>query len=911
MILFSDLTQDEVRYICGRVSFSVARLYFQKNSKAFAKIKPGFRAEKLSDAGVLSTLVKNSNNPFVSTFLEKCVREWILGIHEHCESLVNEGYSEGEALLKTFPDSVFCDNVELYFKLIERDYDDDYIRLFRDSLTLAQKTAEESAEETEPEPVISEKAEAAISELREALESAQQESRKLKDVLDNREEQLQAYCREVEDMTGRLEETNVNITELEAELEHYRHLDSFADESFEQNESTQFQYVSIGKISRDYEGKVWINRLADIVEGEVLQFFADDSKPHYFSNRDRLYWKNGPDEENAIAIWNWRADHRDTDSSKDFITCEYNRNAKFTEVVELPQCKTLADVVSILTEGVDINFISEKVLFVCTTSTGAREGLLCSPGNLDYIGGKAKLETSIFMLPHYSVKPSDTLKLGGIRIHKKMNLGIPQSVVRVRTPYDAVKRMILARANISLLREYDLSRREAQGCKRFLESIPTQTLVQELADAYACSEKEAQEYVDGFIAHADTYLSASDLDLEVLGKALERNKVLVKLCKDQLSDEWETENAKRIEEADSILEKTKKAAQEKESEIADLALREKSLHEEADRLGKEIAEKEKLAADVEEKISERIEEAKRNAADFISSMAFVTPAFIDSSVIESAKASSLTPFRSRAESDDYGKIDDIDTFEEELTENLTLVGYNEETAVEMSQALSYSICKQIPVVAGENADAIGQCLAATMGGGELIEFFITDQSIEFHSLINAIVNGTQNATRSVILLHGVFDGYSITLFNAVANWNRRWGKSCVILLSLEGIPVHMIPKGVWDQAVFIDGDEGLQEIPQEKLHAFQLETDLVRDIDETEFKEMRKQLRHYSSVLSNKQIRTYAEYLAAYGIELNDSQTILSQMFTTARSSGKEEQMNSIFHEFGITKGEKILEVFL
>lgn len=917
MLKLVELSQDEVKYICEHLLLPDVRRYFQNNPKDFARIRPGFRAEKLSDADTLSILVKNASKPFISIFVERMINDWMSQIETHCDLLESEGYSEGEALLKTIPDSIFCDKCELYFKLTEQELNDDYLRLFRDALTLVQKTAESSKGENHNEMTVKDVAlleneNGEIRVLRTELEQHQKNEAALQESIHEAERQIRVRQEELDAVKRMLQKAETSISEMQTELDYYRHLNAYADEGFEKDDFKQFQYISIGQIGRDYSGQIWINRLADIVDGEVVQFLSDDNVPHYFDNRNRLYWKNGPDEENAIGIWNWRATPRDTDPSKDFITCEYNQNARLTEVVEFSQCKNISDVGTVLTGGFERTFINEKVLFVYTNASGAKEGLLCLPGNLEYLGTKARLMASVFMLPHYSVKSSDIIKIASIQIFRKMNLGIPQSVFRVRTPYDAVKRMVLSRATIPALREHELSKKEAQQCRRFLEGIPSQTLIQELSDIYACTEKEAQEYIEDFIKYADTYLSAADFDMKVLSAALGRNPQLVEQCKIALTEVWEKENSERVEESRKQLEAAEKSAKDKRIETEQLIQEKNNLVAELESLQQQIEDREQLAADVEKITSARIGEARQNIADFISKMAFISPApFFSVAAHEQQKLNLLRVFQSYMAYENSGEISDIDSFEEELTENYMLIGYEEETAVEMAQAVSFGICNRIPIIVGENATIVAQCLAATIDGGNLSEVFIPNQNTGIEHLVDTITVDDNADHPTVYLLHGMLDGYSVSLYNALANRIRSWDKNVIILISLEGISTYMVPAGVWNHAIYIDGDAGLQGVASQPIHAFCMLMQFERPLDGDEYKEKRRELLPFSSVLSNMQIGLYAKYLSQYGAELNESPTVLNQMIVTVRSLGKENKLNSLFHDSGILNGEKMLEAYL
>ena len=915
MIKFETLTTDEIKYICGQIPLSSSRQYFQKNPKYFAEIKPGFRPERLSDADTFSLLYRNAKKPFIATFLEKEVSKWLEDIQANRNRFADEGYSEEEALLLTIPDSVFCDKCELYFKLIESNPNDDYIRLFREALSLRQKEKDAKITETQLGQVQSdekriEEANKTIADLREQLSQCKNAELSLIEGLDSAKRQVTAQEEELDGLKSALAEGEAARSDMQAELEHYRRLASFSDE-YIQDDASEYQHISIGQIYHSFNGKTWINRLADIINGEIVPFVLDESAPRFFSNRDRLFWQDGPDEDDVIGVWSWSADPNYSDSTKDYVTSEYSRYLKVTEIVELPQCKSLSEVTSLLTNWFEKNFSGEKTLFVCTTASGTVEGVLCAAGNMEISGDKARLQGSVFMLPHYTVKPSDIVKIGGLRIYRKMSLGIPQSVLRVRTPYDVVKKMLLSRVTIPALRENELTKREAQKCKNFLEGIPTETLIQNLSDAYACTEAEAKAYVDGFIDHASTYLSENDFDINTVSLALARNTGLVERCKKLLSEEWERENSDRIGEAKKQLADTEQAEKTIRQETEALLQKKESLTGEIQATQQRIKDTNQLALDVEKKVAQRIKDAQQDAAEFVSQMAFFSP-FLNSSKISEAPGnnSSASVFKSVMCHTDSGQVDDLDTFEEELTENLMVTGYSDEIAVEMAQAISFCICNRLPILLGENATALAKCVAATIGGEELTEVFVGGQSTVIESLYK-LMEGKRADYPLVYLVHGVFDGYSNNLFNEISNLTRNTSLNTVVFLSLQGIAPNMIINSVWSEAFYIDGDSGIERISDGPVHAVNPVMEFTREIDMDEYEANRKELRSFSSVLSNMQICLYARYLATYGISLRESPTILNQLIAVSRSSGLEEQLNALFHENGVNDGEEMIEQYL
>ena len=222
MINFDTLTTDELEYICGQIPLSSSRQYFQKNPKYFAEIKPGFRPERLSDADTFSLLSRNVKKHFIASFLENKVSQWLEEIQANRNRLADEGYSEEEALLLTIPDSVFCNKCELYFKLIESSPNDDYIRLFREALSLRQKEKDARITETQLGQVQSgeellEKANKTIADLKEQLNQCKNTESSLTERLDSANRQVIAQKEELNGLKSALAEGEAAKSDMQAD----------------------------------------------------------------------------------------------------------------------------------------------------------------------------------------------------------------------------------------------------------------------------------------------------------------------------------------------------------------------------------------------------------------------------------------------------------------------------------------------------------------------------------------------------------------------------------------------------------------------------------------------------------------------------------------------------------------------
>ena len=912
MLSFQALTNEEIKYICDHIPFSDIRQYFKKNSKEFSDIMPGFRSDRLSESNAKKALQRNINKHFVSSFLESEVNIWLKKIERRCKALTDTGHSKEVALFNSLADSVFCDNCELYFKLTEQEYTDEYISLFREAMLLSQRLSDAEAkipleEETTNYKELLEEATSKLSELQEQLNESQAKEETLSKEAIEKDSLISKQEEELKRIKCELVNSETHSANMQSELDYYHKLDNYSDVDFVDDEFSQYQHVSVGQIRHNPSGKPYIIRLADIVNGELIPFVKKDA-PTIFENRTTLYWFDGPSEEEYIGVWCWDAIPNETDNTKDYITSSYNSRSKLNRIVELSQCKSINEIADLLIDGIELNLSKEKTLFVCTTTSGILEGLLCNPESLETSGNKVKLLPSVFKLPQFAISPSDIVTLSGRNYYKRMNLGLPQSLYRIRSPYDAVKELVLKRVTISGLHDIGLTKKEAQKSKQFLSNIPTESLIEELSDAYACTTEEANEHVNGFIQHADEYLSENDLDIRVLSLALERNPKLIETCMNQLTDRWETENATKIEEAQKRLDNIEQTANDIEQSIASLNQEKVTLTNELSSINEHIEKAKQLAGNIEVATTQRIEKAQQNVADFVADMAFVSasshPVSPSTSLI---KDDSISVYKSNMPFINGDIIDDIDTFEEELTENITLLGYDEAVAVEMAQAISFSICNKLPVIIGENSTTLAQCIAVTIGGKDLSEIFVSYKSSTIDQ-INQIISEEEDTLPKVYLIHGVFDGYNINLFNEVSNILIRSTTNVLFLLSLEGINPSMITESIWNKAIFVDGDEGLIGLSDHQITAHSFNMDFIRTIDNVEFKNKRKTLLPYLPLISNTQLRLYSKYLTAYNVELNDSATILNQMITTCRSAGKEDELKVLFHDNGIANGEKMIE---
>ena len=128
------LTQDEKSILCGFITGREFKELFKRNERQFSKIRKGFRAKTLTDQSALSIAITNFDKPFIATWVNMIVGDWLKDIQENIDKLERAGATYNTALATTLLDSYFANNVDLYLKLAEKDFDTDSCARLRERM---------------------------------------------------------------------------------------------------------------------------------------------------------------------------------------------------------------------------------------------------------------------------------------------------------------------------------------------------------------------------------------------------------------------------------------------------------------------------------------------------------------------------------------------------------------------------------------------------------------------------------------------------------------------------------------------------------------------------------------------------------------------------------------------------------
>ena len=901
------LDRSEISYICELITPQIIRQFFKKESRFFNRIKPGYRASNLSDKEAIKLLCSNATDGVAANLIIGFLNSKLAEINEYCADLEKQGYPHEKAKMITLSKSLFLDRVGLYFKICGEEYSEEYIALAEEMVAFFKSYDENNDEPSKNAPDSEE-----LTKLRQEVSELTQLNEELQQTIHEKNSEYLQGQQTIQELTDKFDVLNDEFltvqslkTELieknaalQAEVDRLNSLYRLHDEERKDIFSSEYKHHSICKVYYDWNKNRWLSRIADIHDGRISIFEKDDSLPHYFDNRDKLYWKDGPEEEGAIGVWQWNAVENKTTPGKDYVTTTYVQNASFIEVIEFSDCHSYEDLASALISKEIPSNVAEKVFVVCRDADGQLIGLLIRKRDLTINSGSAKLKSKVFTLPGYELSSADIIPIGERKIYSFTAAGMPNRIIQIRNPIAVAKEIILSRATLSALRNLGLTKREAQNCQAFLKDLPVQTIYDDLSDAYSCSSDEAQQYVSEFIVRADSYLTETDLDTTTLAAAVERSSALQERCKKILTEEWQQENAEKLSAAQSELENIQTQLTEKTESIQRSEEELRVLEQKKAGIQEDIDHQIAFAEEVKANVQKHITDARQNASQFISDMAFISPVMSTPSV---ATNDNKVLFSRILIGEQGEEITDRDDFAEALGENLEAIGYEENVAIDMAETILFCIENGLPVVCGTNASNISDCVAAMFGNAVHHAFLRLNQD-NCQQLCDEIVAASQKHI-SVVLINGAFDGLSFNFFNELLLRLSPYKDRVVLLFSLNDIPCRMIPKTVWNRTMFIDGDDGFTGFSTQLIQIHQSEPMVNQPITQDAFKSARKLLRPFEKIIDNQALAHYAAFMALNDCGIKDK-TIMWQILLHALNLGSKDQITEFLDSAGIEESD-------
>lgn len=618
------LTKEEKSTLCEIITGKEFKELFKRNEQEFSKIQKGFRAKSLTEQHALLIAMTHIDNPFIAMWVNMRVEHWLKEIKENIAKLEGEGFSHGAALATTMLDSFFVNNVELYFKLTGDPLDTDACSNLYERMEDIKSERARNAETSNQIQAMEEENQ----RLSNQVEEAQQSINVIKTEC---EEKIQEIEQDKKQLASLLAEAQAKISELQTAPSAFASDDEDYLARFDDTDTSILpsdnadEIVSLCGVVSDYYGQKWLIRYADLNNnGHYYIFHRNEDIPPYFTNRDKIFYKDGPSKDGFYGLWTWSAVPNENDPSKDYILSRYNTEIDAIEIVTFTQATSLDELVSLLKEGINYRPHSRRVMFSIYTSKGQYTGILCTAKELNTVNEKTNISEDCIVVPVYEFTGADVMHLdNGLSFYGNAFAGLPSKLYHLKSPLDIVKDIVLSSISWATYKTRDVTRAQYKTFKDFIDALPFDNITRKIGTACRCSDPAAKELLDEFLNIVWKYVDGDSLEDEIILSAISANTELQERAKELIRQDWEKENEELLSEAKQKLDLLRA---ELKSAAEDLGKARETFNKtkaEDERLSDIIAEKEKLADGVEKAIAERIQKARENAADFIASMAFV------------------------------------------------------------------------------------------------------------------------------------------------------------------------------------------------------------------------------------------------------------------------------------------------
>lgn len=700
------LSKTDVESICKLIGLRDLKQNFQTNSNGFSRIKPGFRPKIISDEEAVTLTVQNVTTRFISKFLNEKIQSLMDKIIGEQANLIAKGIPSDDAHIIALANSPFYDNLDLYFRLEQPVRSSEEIGALKIAIRIAKRAHKPDSVEDAP-------TDRTTKLLKEELEAQKEYARnkiqQVQDLLKETQASLQATAEDATRLRDEKDELKNKLDLKEKELTRYRALEKYSISNRIDTTDAKYPFKSLCKVFWA-DGYVRLKRLSDIHHDEITGDYLEEfpTQRDLFSDQ-----RSGTFQEGYVGVWDWHVIPNKKDPSRDFIETSYS-SSQPTQIIIFKECDSVEKIIKKLTVGVSEKIYCDGVLFAYWNGK-KYEGIYCHPKDLDIKIDRISLKQDVFRLPVFEVFASMLYQAGDCQVCTALNFGMPTKVVNVKDSMDVLKALLRKRLTWATSKQRGITNAAHQQITAYLQELPNKDFVQELAMQCNCTEDEANERIRKFVQNADSYLSATDIEDEMLSRIIQQNSELEKRCKELLTTEWEKENSEKIQKVENELMQRKNAAKDERIRVEQLTEKYEAVEQKLKESNEQLEEREQLAAEVEQKVAEKIAKAQKDAADFIAAQAFL-PQINRIGEKQTVSVTVFSSFTSGKSMDDrVAVLKNSDDVIEYLADNLKEAGVQESYTRGLAAYLYSAYRYRTPVLlAGPNGLAIAQAFSTTL-----------------------------------------------------------------------------------------------------------------------------------------------------------------------------------------------------
>lgn len=627
MNYIESLNTDEKVTLCSIIAGKRFKTLFVKNESKCLKlniIRNGFRVASLTNQGALSAAIDNIKEAFILTYCNKTIGAMLKTIQKSVDVSKEKGNTDSDALAIALENSDFANplslnNISLYFKLIGKDSTiESYLQIYKKIEHIRRQRIKRLENEKH--------------HLTLQIEEINQ---KINDMEDGYECKIKRMEQEKNELSSQIASLKEKLNDLESIPTPLSNEDEAYLKSFDDTDNSALPPIGSDRFTSlcsviTQKGQTMLNRHADLNHNGYYEIFHQrDDVPKHSYNRDKLYYKDGPSIDGTYGVWNWLSIPNRNDPSREFIDSEYSKVLSPIEIVVLKELSSLDGLADALKKGIKYLAHSNKIILSISKRKGYYVGLLCNLHNkkeCSYENNTITASVDCNVLPVYEYTDNDILYLSsGILFYRKAFAGMPNKIYHMKTPMEIVRQLAISSISWQNYKERgDIVRNDYRKFKDFLSAVPVDDIIRKIQIECNYTKPAAKKIMDDFMKTVWKYVDGISLTDEIVQSAISINSAFKEKAKDMIRLDWEKENKSLLDDAQNRLKDLK----DEYMSMAEYLNAEKKafdkIKKEEKYLEESIAEKEKLAEDVEYEVSERIKNARKNVAEFIANMAFVT-----------------------------------------------------------------------------------------------------------------------------------------------------------------------------------------------------------------------------------------------------------------------------------------------
>ena len=387
----------------------------------------------------------------------------------------------------------------------------------------------------------------------------------------------------------------------------------------------EVSFTSLCYIFEDYNGVKWLQRVADVEDGELYTPYRSSRPSNYFENRDRLYRKGDPERLGTVGVWRWTAVPDRTDPTKDHIESHYLKELSPIRVVVLT-VNSLEQIVEQLKRGVEQTKIFYCDTLYCFQPMGGKLiGVLCRADEIEVKDNQlVSLSERVFSLPCYSFPPSLVFYCddrNSLRFLNTFEIGEPSGYIPTGNTDEIIQTMILERSTWPLFKAcIGSTKADWRNCKTLLERICGDSLYELLADRIKCPPEEAKRKVDDYIIRASRRIDAGDIDADVLARIAIHHDELRGICEEIVAQRWTETHKTEISKAEQALANINKEVATEAEHLQRIRAEVEAEQIRLDQLLEEIKRNESIGEETIVAVRKKISAAKNDMASFIAEL---------------------------------------------------------------------------------------------------------------------------------------------------------------------------------------------------------------------------------------------------------------------------------------------------